>query len=217
MSAVVQQAGLATGRQMVLMATIGLHALVIAVLMTMKIRPDPVPDIPRLKVNVLARTPVQPPLEPQRLRDADLKDATPVALPRNPPVFPTVANTVTLPTPDTRAWQVAEVPVTTAGSGSVVAAPAPTELRFEAVKSTDDYYPATSLRLQEEGVAIVRVCVGPDGRLSGAPVVESGSGSRRLDAAAVAWTREALRFTPATREGRPVAACKGFRVRFNIN
>lgn len=217
MSAVVQQAGLATGRQMVLMATIGLHALVIAVMMTIKIRPDPVPDIPRLKVSVLARTTVQPPPEPQRLRDPEMRTSAPVDLPRYTPVFPQVATTASLPPADTRAWVVPDVPATSGGSGATEAVPAPTELRFEAVKSTDDYYPATSLRLQEEGVAIVRVCVGPDGRLSGAPVVESGSGSRRLDAAAVAWTREALRFMPATREGRPVAACKGFRVRFSLD
>jgi len=217
MSAVVQQAGLATGRQMVLMATIGLHALVIAVMMTIKIRPDPVPDIPRLKVDVLTRTTVQPPPEPQRLRDPEMRNFTPVDLPPNPPVFPRVATTVAPPPADTRSWQVPDVPATSGGSSGAVTAPAPTELRFEAVRSTNEYYPATSLRLQEEGVAIVRVCVGPDGQLSGAPVVESGSGSRRLDAAAVAWTREALRFTPATREGRPVAACKGFRVRFNLN
>ena len=97
-----------------------------------------------------------------------------------------------------------------------VIVPAPTELRFEAIRPTDDYYPSTSLRLQEEGIAVVRVCVGPDGKLAGTPTIESGSGSRRLDNAAVTWAREALRFTPATREGRPVSACKGFRVRFSL-
>lgn len=217
MSAHVLQAGLTTGRQLVMMATIAWHALVIAVLMTFTIRPETIADPPRLIVDVLTQTTAKPPPEPMELRSPDIRNPHPVELPRPEPMFPAVTSTVTQPSADTTVWQVPDVPVVSRGNGSNVVVPAPTELRFEAVKSTDDYYPNTSLQLQEEGVVIVRVCVGADGKISGTPAVESSSGRRRLDAAAVAWTREALRFTPATREGRPVPACKGFRVRFKIN
>jgi len=70
--------------------------------------------------------------------------------------------------------------------------------------------------MAEEGAAIVRVCVGADGALEGIPQVSDSSGHSRLDAAAVAWAREALTFTPATENGRRVASCKGFRVRFTL-
>jgi protein TonB len=85
------------------------------------------------------------------------------------------------------------------------------------VRSADDYYPAASLRLQESGTAIVQVCVAPSGRLEGAPAIQQSSGSPRLDAAALKWAREALRFTPATRGGVPISACKGFRVNFKLH
>jgi hypothetical protein len=49
------------------------------------------------------------------------------------------------------------------------------------------------------------------------PTIENSSGSARLDGAAVTWAREALRFTPATRSGSPVSACKGFRVNFTLH
>jgi TonB family protein len=84
------------------------------------------------------------------------------------------------------------------------------------VRSPDDYYPATSIQLQEEGVTVVNVCVGPAGRLEGAPTVRSSSGSRRLDAAALKWAGEALVFTPATRNGAAVSACREYRVRFTL-
>ena len=85
------------------------------------------------------------------------------------------------------------------------------------MKSPDEFYPATSVTLQEQGVSIVRVCVGANGRIEGQPTTQVSSGYKRLDQAAIRWTREALRFTPATENGVGVTACKGFRVVFNLN
>jgi TonB family protein len=92
-----------------------------------------------------------------------------------------------------------------------------TDLKYRAVKSPDEFYPPSSVSLQEQGVAIVNVCVGADGRIDGTPMIQASSGYKRLDQAAVRWTREALRFTPATENGTGVRACKGFRVVFNLN
>lgn len=91
-----------------------------------------------------------------------------------------------------------------------------TPLTYRSRRSTDEYYPAISIRMSEEGAAIVRVCVDAHGALQGVPRVTDTSGHSRLDAAAVAWAREALTFTPATENGSPVASCKGFRVRFAL-
>ena len=93
---------------------------------------------------------------------------------------------------------------------------APTALSYRTRRSTDDFYPPVSIRMAEEGAAVVRVCVGPAGELQGAPQVQRSSGHARLDAAAIAWAREALTFIPAAENGVPVASCKGFRVRFAL-
>ena len=92
-----------------------------------------------------------------------------------------------------------------------------TDLTYRAVKSPNEFYPPTSVALQEQGISIVRVCVDAAGRLDGAPTIQTSSGYKRLDQAAVRWTREALRFTPATEDGVGMRSCKGFKVVFNLN
>lgn len=79
--------------------------------------------------------------------------------------------------------------------------------------STDDYYPPTSRRLEEQGTAVVNVCSDPGGRVSGQPTVRRSSGSSRLDEAAVKWASHA-RFFPGTADGRPVESCFNFAVKF---
>ncbi|MEZ5499599.1 MAG: energy transducer TonB [Steroidobacteraceae bacterium] len=80
--------------------------------------------------------------------------------------------------------------------------------------STDDYYPPTSKRLEEEGVVTVNACVDASGRTSGA-TVEKSSGFGRLDEAAVKWANRA-RWKPGTEDGQPVAMCQAFNVRFKL-
>lgn len=211
-AATIERASVLTGRQLVLGVVIVLHALGIGALMSMRISvPDKPPPILKAVTSVDPLTPQ--PMEPRPVLEAE-QLVTTLQLPQVPvPVvqFPEVQ------------WSAPDLappvqPAADAGSAlpGEVAVIAPTELAHRVIRSPDDYYPATSLQLQEEGVAIVRVCVGPDGRLDGRPVIERGSGSRRLDAAALQWAGEALAFTPATRNGSPVAACKGFRVNFRL-
>src|SRR5262249_60668910 len=70
--------------------------------------------------------------------------------------------------------------------------------------NVDDYYPDASRRLGEEGLTIVDICVGPDGKLTEAPKVGKSSGHDRLDQAAgkVASVGSG-RFKPATQGGKP--------------
>lgn len=201
---------------MVMVVTIALHAAVIAALMAIRIMPE-VLHPPGSIVASFDPPPDQQPPPPQALD---------VPVSRMPVVVPVMPQ-FDLP-PDIPASESALVPPSEPaganpadvfqGNGSnVVADIASTPLQFQAVRPADDYYPPASLRLQEEGQAVVRVCVAPTGRMEGAPSIEQGSGSPRLDAAALKWAREALRFTPATRDGAPVAACKGFRVNFRLH
>ncbi len=79
--------------------------------------------------------------------------------------------------------------------------------------STDDYYPPVSRRLEEQGTTTVHVCSSSDGRVTGSPSVQRSSGSSRLDEAAVKWASHA-RFFPETEDGRAIAACMSFNVKF---
>jgi len=79
--------------------------------------------------------------------------------------------------------------------------------------STDDYYPATSRRLNEQGTATVAVCIAPDGHVTGDPKIQRSSGSARLDEAAAKWATKA-RWAPATENGRAVESCAAFNVKF---
>jgi TonB family protein len=103
-----------------------------------------------------------------------------------------------------------------AAQGTVLAIP-DTPLRYQAVRSSDDFYPPQAIRMAREGAAIVRACVDAGGRLSGTPSVVRTSRVSSLDAAAIRWASEALRFQPATRGGVAIEACKEFRVSFTLH
>jgi len=210
-----QQASMLTGRQMVMAVTIGLHALVITALMAMRVIPDartiveifPI-DPPRVDPPVVERRPIIKP-------DEHAMDRAVIPQIAPDPQFPTEEKPAMALVPETRTV-VATTGTPATDDHTVVGIPA-TPLKFSAVRSPDEFYPRESVPLQETGVAIVRVCVGPSGRLEGKPTIESSSGSARLDGAALTWAREALSFTPATRSGSPVSACKGFRVNFTLH
>lgn len=211
----IHQASVLTGRQMVLVAVIGLHALVIAALMTVRIvvdRPDPLAAF-----KPISATPMEPPPpEPRPLLQTEqvVQRWTVPDVPR--PAITQEEYRWVQPDAGPVATPATDVVVPTISDGAGTAVVPATELRYRATQSPDDFYPTTSIQLQEEGTSVVRVCVAPSGRLEGAPVIERSSGSRRLDLAAMQWAREALEFTPATRNGAAVAACKGFRVNFKL-
>jgi TonB family protein len=212
-----QQAGQLHGRQMVMLVTIALHAVVIAGMMMMRVMPElRPPDRHLLPIdNVVEPPPVE---KPQQLQVPDPILTTPFTPPPiaiRPVDIPLDIsdNAVVLPPQNT--GPVAAVATDGPGTATIPDIPS-TPLQFRAVRPADDYYPSASQSMQEEGLAIVRVCVTPAGRLDGKPVIETTSGSPRLDAAALTWAREALRFTPATQRGVPIGSCKGFRVNFKL-
>jgi periplasmic protein TonB len=77
---------------------------------------------------------------------------------------------------------------------------------------TADYYPAQSRRNNEEGRAMVHICVDERGHV-GTAAVEGSSGHALLDDAAVRLAK-AYRFKPATQNGKPVQWCTGLPVKF---
>ena len=81
--------------------------------------------------------------------------------------------------------------------------------------ASEDYYPAASKRLGEEGSPTVKVCIGPNGKLTEEPSVATSSGSARLDEGAVKLAK-AGRYVPGTIDGQPTTACLNFRVKFEL-
>jgi protein TonB len=83
--------------------------------------------------------------------------------------------------------------------------------------STDDYYPSASARLGESGTATVHVCTDPKGKLTEDPKISETSGTARLDEGALKLAKAASgRYKPATSDGNPIAACFGFRIKFQL-
>jgi TonB family protein len=109
----------------------------------------------------------------------------------------------------------------TADPETQVAAPPPQRLVGGPGKDfprTDDYYPALSRRLEETGAATVQVCVDTQGRLSADPTLARTSGSRRIDAGALALARAGSgHYRPSTVAGQAVNSCYPYRIRFELN
>ena len=82
---------------------------------------------------------------------------------------------------------------------------------------TSDFYPPPSIRSGEEGTSAVRVCVDAKGRLTSEPTTMTGSGSVRLDEAALKLARAGSgHYLAATEDGLPVNSCYAFAVRFQL-
>jgi protein TonB len=221
MTAHVQQASVLSGRSMTMMVVIGLHALVIGALIAVKFVP-PIMDPGSRPFELLNDPPeVIPPPEvpvpqPQKLERFEV--VVPVI---DPPDIVITDNTLVVEATPPQEADAGPEQIDSGPATAIVSTPPParvfTDLQYTAVMSPDDFYPATSIALQEQGVSVVNVCVGANGRMEGQPVLQTSSGHKRLDQAAIKWAREALRFTPATENGAGVRACKGFRVVFNLN
>ena len=209
MSAQIQQASMASGRSLVFMVIVALHAVVISALMAWRISEVTSTDTDRV---VISWPDPQPREIPKPIRTGSPLEG--IQLPN--PVAPVPVELM----PEEGALSgnpVPEIPVGTGSSDAGLSvAVADTPLRFQAVRPSDDYYPPNAIRLDQQGTVIVRTCVDAAGRLAEAPRVVNGSRFRMLDEAAVAWAREALRFTPATKGGTAVSACKEFKVVFRL-
>jgi periplasmic protein TonB len=81
--------------------------------------------------------------------------------------------------------------------------------------NSEDYYPAASKRLSEEGSITVKVCVGPNGKLSEEPTVSQSSGSARLDEGALKLAK-AGRYVAGSIDGQATTDCFPFKIKFEL-
>lgn len=83
---------------------------------------------------------------------------------------------------------------------------------------TADFYPSQSIRMEEEGISAVRVCVDPKGRLTSDPTTVKSSGSARLDEGALRLARAGSgHYRATTEDGQPVSSCYSLGIRFQLN
>jgi TonB family protein len=209
MSAQIHRSAVLSGRPLALAITIALHVVLVSGLLAIKVAEEFQKRVTPIQLSFPEK---QKPADPvERIRDPDLTGPTDVVMPQpdvvRVPVEDEVIAVVTEP-------EVIVVDPVLRPERTVITADTP--LRYQAVRPSDDYYPPQAIRMAQEGAAIVRACVDGGGRLTSAPVVVTSSKSSLLDTAAVTWAREALRFTPATRAGVPIASCKDFRVNFTL-
>jgi protein TonB len=81
---------------------------------------------------------------------------------------------------------------------------------------SNDDYPAAALRNEEQGTTVVRLTIGPDGRVSDC-AISSSSGSSSLDNTTCSILRRRARFTPAKDQaGNPISDTYTQRIRWEI-
>jgi TonB family protein len=86
--------------------------------------------------------------------------------------------------------------------------------KLKSIVNPDNYYPAGSKRRGEEGSPVVKVCVGPSGKLLGEPEITDTSGFPDLDAAAVKAAKD-MRYAPAIQDGAATAeSCLKYKIKF---
>jgi len=208
MAALVQDSGLLTKRGAVLVAIIGLHVFILYALAT---------GLARRAIEVLA-----PPIQTQIVEEVKKEEAPPPPPPpqfERPPVeIPPPDVTINMPVEEnTTAIRVTQ----TVARAAPVAVAAPTRRTGLALgkgfPNSEDYYPEASKRLEEQGVVVVHVCVGPDGKLTEEPTVAKSSGSNRLDGGALKLAKAGSgRYVAATEDGKGIVACATVPIKFQL-
>jgi protein TonB len=164
---------------------------------------------------------VEPPLETTIAQDIKQRDTPPPPPPpkmERPPVeIPPPDVTINIPVEST------STAITNTTTKHVEAPPPPAPKAVVrtapvALVKLDpaNFYPPTSIRMNETGSTLIKYCWGTDGKLTGAPTVEKSSGSSRLDEAAIRLGSQE-RMKPGTVDGQPVAACASLSVKFQLN
>ena len=212
MAAYVQDSNFLTRRGVVFLAIIALHVFIAWALAT---------GLARRAIELVA-----PPIQTEVVEEVKKEDQPPPPPPpqmERPPVEippPDVAIEVPVETQTTAIQDVTDKPVPKAPPPPPPPAPKRNLVPPKPGKgfpSTEDYYPAASKRLGEEGSANVHVCVGPNGKLTEDPTLAQTSGSARLDDGALKLAKAGSgHYQPGTEDGAAIASCMVFKIKFEL-
>jgi protein TonB len=209
MTAYVRDTQFFTRRTIVLFCIVGLHVFIAWALAT---------GLARRAIELVA-----PPLQTDIIEEVQKRDEPPPPPPpqlERPPVeIPPPDVAIDVPTESSTAIQdvtdkhiVAPPPPPTPKSVNRVAGgPA------KGFPNSEDFYPAASKRIGEEGKLAVKVCVGTNGKLTEEPSIAQSSGSARLDEGALKLAKAGSgHYKPATEDGQPVNSCFQIGIRFQL-
>jgi protein TonB len=161
--------------------------------------------------------PVQAVFQPEEVKNTPPPPPPPPTFERPPVEIPPTDTIVEVPV---AVATTAISNVTTKPVAAAVVAHAIARTRVTTGKNfphSEDYYPPASKRLEEQGMSVINVCVGPDGKLTAPPTLDKTSGFPHLDEAAIKLTTAATgQYKPATEDGKPIAACEKLGIRFQI-
>lgn len=209
MSAYVHDTQFLTRRTAVLAAIIALHVLILYALATglmqkaIKLAAPPIQT--QIVRQVHKHLPPPPPPPPQLVQQH--VQVPPPIIQINVPADQSRAITVTK--------HVVRAPPRPAPAPPAVYTPLAEGRHFP---NTQNYYPQSSMRLGEQGTAIVEVCVGANGRLTSAPRMVKTAGSPRLDRAAMRYARATSgHWVPEKRNGVPMNYCGQLPIKFQLN
>ncbi|HEY1899263.1 MAG TPA: TonB family protein [Steroidobacteraceae bacterium] len=161
----------------------------------------------------------EPPLETTIVQDVKQRDLPPPPPPpkmERPPIeVPPPDVVINLPQEPTSTaiTNVTSKPVRAPPPAPRAAVIVPAQLDIKHSPSAQDYYPPTSIRMNESGSAVIKLCAASDGSVAGTPTLVKSSGSPRLDEAAIKWGIH-VRMHPETSDGKPIGGCVPLKVTF---
>lgn len=180
---------------------IAVHAAVLMMLlMPMQVAEPPKAEEPPMVVQFERITPPPPLPPPTQVRRPQVREIAQTP-PRTPPTHVEVLNTDPSPVDPF----VPEVTLDDPPIGELVVDTGPSFVQLSADVAPPPPYPAQALRMRQQGRVTLRVLVDEAGRPAEV-AVESSSGFRVLDEAALKVVKKRWHFVPATRDGAPIQA-----------
>jgi protein TonB len=206
MAAYAQDTSYFTRRGVVVVAIVGLHALVLYALAS---------GLARKMVEVIAPN-IEADIVEEVKNDEEPPPPPPPEMERPPVEVPPPEVSIDLPM-ETATTAIQDVtdkapPPAPPPPPRVAGSPA----KMKSAVDPDQFYPPGAKRREEQGSPVVQACVGPNGRLVREPVITETSGFPELDGAAVKVAK-ANRYTPASEGGTALPeSCVKFKVKFVI-
>ena len=206
MAAYAQDSSFFTRRGVVVVAIIGLHALVLYALAS---------GLARKMVEVIAPN-IEADIVEELKTDEEPPPPPPPEMERPPVEVPPPEVSIDLPmeATTTAIQDVTDKPPPPAPPPPPRVAGSPAKMK--SAVDPDQFYPPGAKRREEQGSPVVQACVGANGRLVREPVITETSGFPELDGAAVKVAK-ANRYTPAMEGGTALPeSCVKFKVKFVI-